>query len=126
MFSVHSNAAPRSSGPAGAPYALDDAPFGQAHESAVSDHEVIVDAEIQQVGAFDELPCQSDVLTAWRGITARMIVEQNHRGGRLENRRLEHLPRVYEARRQRPLGDHSVAQEAVLRIEERDAKHLAL
>ena len=68
--------------------------------------DVVVDAEVQQAGALDELPREADVLAAGRGIAARMVVEQDHRGGRLENRRLEHLARVHAgSRRQRAFGD---------------------
>ena len=60
----------------------------------MADHEVIVDPQVEETRALDELPREPDVLAAGRGITARVIVQQDHRRGRLEDRRLEHLARL--------------------------------
>src|SRR5216117_2080566 len=70
---------------------LDDTALGQARVAPAADDHVIVDAQVEQLRAFHELPREADVLAARRGIAARMVVEQDDRGGGLEDCRLEDL-----------------------------------
>src|SRR5262245_9346405 len=98
--------------------ALNDTALGQARIAPTPDDHVIVHAEIEQVGTLHELPREANVLAAGRGIAAGVIVEQHDGGGGLEDRRLEDLARVHEARRQRALRHDHVPQETVLGAQE--------
>ena len=86
---------------------------------------MVVDPEVEQARALDQLARQPDVLPARRRVPARVVVEKNDRRRRLEDGRLEDLARMHEARRERAHGDHPVAQETVLGVEQGHAEHLA-
>src|SRR4029077_19288902 len=77
---------------------LDHAALGKADEPPAPDHQVIVDTQVEEARTLDQLAGQPDIFTARRGVAARVVVEQDHRRGRLEDRGLEHVPRVHEAR----------------------------
>src|SRR5919198_4919617 len=85
---------------------LDDTALGQARVAPPADDDVVVDAQVEQMGAFHQLARQAHVFAAGRGIATRMVVKQDHRGGGLQDRRLEDLARMHEA-------GHSVPSETI-------------
>ena len=87
---------------------------------------MVVNPEIEHARALDQLARQPDVLAARRRITARMIVQQDDRRGGFEDRRLEDLAGMDQARLQGPFGHDTVPQETVVRIEQRDPEDLVL
>src|SRR5262249_59981909 len=103
----------------------DEATLGETDVATAADDDVIVQAEIEQPRTLRQLPRESNVFPARRGIAARVVVQQDHRRRGFDDGRLEYLARMDQAGRQRPLRYHAIAQEAVLRVEQRDAEHLA-
>ena len=85
---------------------------------------VVVDSQVEELGALDELAGEPEILAARGGIAARMIVEKDDGGRGLEDGRLEHLARVDEAGRERPFRHHDIPEKAVLRVEEGETEDL--
>src|SRR5260370_28491149 len=81
----------------------DDTALGQARVTTASDDHVVVHAQVEQPCAFDQLARQADVLPARRGVTARVVVQQDDRRGRFQDGRLEDLAPVHETGRERSL-----------------------
>src|ERR671931_2221629 len=82
---------------------LDDTSLRQARVAPASDDDVVMHVQVEQPRALDQLARQAHVFAARRGIAARMVVQQDHGGGRLQDGGLEDLTRVHEAGRQRAL-----------------------
>lgn len=66
---------------------------------------------VEQVDAVDfwclsELARELDVGRTWAGVATGMIVRNDDRGSRRENRDLEHLSRMREGARERSQCDH--------------------
>src|SRR5690349_12582934 len=96
---------------------LDDTSLRQARVASASDDDVVVHVQLEQPRALDQLTRETDVFAARRRVAARMVVQQDDRGGRLEDGGLENLARVHQAGRQRAFRDDHVAQQPVLRVE---------
>src|SRR5713101_230489 len=71
--------------------------FGERREGVgtVADDDVVEDVDIEDPRALDELTRHPDVLTARRGIPARMIVEQDQRRRAVPHGRPENLTRSF-------------------------------
>src|SRR5256885_499135 len=79
--------------------ALDDTPLDQARVAPTPHDDVVVDAEIEEVGALHELAREANVLASRSRIAARMVVQQDH-GRRASS---------HTARRARPASEPYVA-----------------
>ena len=91
----------------------------------VSDDDVLDDLHADDLANLRQVAREREIGVARRRIPARMIVQQDDGRRRGQDGRLEHFARVHEAGRQRALGDHHVAQQAVLGVEQRYPEDLA-
>ena len=60
-------------------------------KAAPGDHDVIQDADIQQLSGFDQFFRKTQVFLAWLRITRWVVVNQDHRGCAFAQRQLEYF-----------------------------------
>src|SRR5215469_10713065 len=72
-------------------------PLEERDEGTVPDHDVVENANAENSSALGELVGELDVGLGRFGIARRMIVRQDDRRGSGDDRRREHLARIYRA-----------------------------
>src|SRR6476469_9275068 len=92
--------------------------LAQAHERPATDHQVIEQLDVEQLARFSRRDRQADVFRRRRRITARVIVNQNHRGGVLTNRLTVNLANPYRGAIQTSSDDLFVVDHPVLGVQQ--------
>jgi hypothetical protein len=83
----------------------------------VPDDEVIVKAEVEELGSVDQLPCEPKILPGRGRIAGGMVVDEYQRGGPYAEGRSENFPRVHERGRLRARRDEGVHQVVILGVQ---------
>jgi hypothetical protein len=84
----------------------------------VTDDDVIEDSNTDKLACLAQPPRQGEIFAGGRWITARMIVNEDHRRCVAEDRGLEHFPWVHEGRGERAEAHQIDPDRAILAVEE--------
>src|ERR1043165_4055036 len=77
-------------------------PLAQADDSALGDDDVIEQSDAEKLADLCQPARDGDVLLAWLRVATRMVVRDDDARSRHEHGRAENLPRVDDARVERP------------------------
>ena len=82
-----------------------------------ADNDVVDEVDPDDFCGLAELAGELDVGRTRCGVPAGVVVRNDNRCGRCENRDFEHLPRMRERARERPERDHRAADGFLLPVE---------
>ena len=101
-----------------------DAPLLQAHVAARAEHEVVEHLDAHERAGRGQPPREREVLGRGLGVARGVVVEEDERGRARDDRLLEDLARVDEARGQAADRDDGLAPQPVPRVEGEQAEGL--